>query len=43
VAFQATPDVVETMREQMRTQSGSVLVQNGLGGLLSTPKQRIYF
>jgi hypothetical protein len=43
VAFQATPDVVETMRDQMRAQSGSVLVQNGLGGLLGAPQQRMYF
>jgi CRP-like cAMP-binding protein len=35
VAFQATPDVIETMRDNMRTQSATVLVQNGLGGLLS--------
>jgi CRP-like cAMP-binding protein len=34
VAFQATPDVIETMRDQMRQQSASVLVDTGLRGLL---------
>jgi|ERR1712216_444480 len=37
MAFQATPDVIETMREQMRQQSANLLIQQGLGDLLLQP------